>query len=211
MTLPLAAPAAEVTREEGARIAGEELSDPAYAEAEPGLIQRIWDAVNELLGELLDGVSAGVPGGWWTLGPLLLVLAAAVVLLVLRTRPARAARMRGALFETGAPMTAADHRAAAERHAARGEHAEAVREFLRAVSRDLEERAVITARPGRTATELAADAGAVLPDHRAALERAAAVFNASAYGGVRPGAEDTAALRDLDAALSTARPAGAAR
>ncbi|MBB5432850.1 DUF4129 domain-containing protein [Nocardiopsis composta] len=211
MTLPLAAPAAEISREEGARIAGEELSDPAYAEAEPGLIQRIWDAVSELLGELLDGVSAGVPGGWWTLGPLLLVLAAAVVLLVLRTRPARAARMRGALFETGAPMTAADHRAAAERHAARGEHAEAVREFLRAVSRDLEERAVITARPGRTATELAADAGAVLPDHRAALEHAAAVFNASAYGGVRPGAEDTAALRDLDAALSAARPAGAAR
>ncbi|MFW5420258.1 DUF4129 domain-containing protein [Nocardiopsis sp. CNT-189] len=211
MILPPLASAAEVTREEGARIAGEELSDPAYAEAEPGLIQRIWDAMRDLLAELLDGVSAGVPGGWWTLGPLLLVLAAAAVLLVLRARPARAARMRGALFDADAPMSAADHRAAAERHAARGEHAEAVREFLRAISRDLEERAVIAARPGRTATELAADAGAVLPGHGAALERAAAVFNASAYGGVRPGAGDTAALRDLEAALRAARPAEAAR
>nr|WP_039820315.1 DUF4129 domain-containing protein [Nocardiopsis halophila] len=200
-----------VTREEGARIAGEELSDPAYGAAEPGLVQRALSRFWEMLTELAQGAAGDLPGGWWTLGPLLAVLVLAAVVLIVRARPARRASSAAALFGDRAPATAADHRAAAERHAAAGDLSAAVRERLRAIALDLEERAVVAPRPGRTATELAADAGEALPAHRAALEEAAVVFNDSAYGDRPATPEGYRALGDLDEALSAARPQEAAR
>ncbi|MDA2806003.1 DUF4129 domain-containing protein [Nocardiopsis suaedae] len=199
-----------MTREEGARIAGEELSDPAYGNAEPGWLQRVLSALGDLVGEFLQGAS-GLPGGWWTLGPLLVLLVLVVVALIVYARPSRNVRTAQALFGDRAPQTAADHRAAAERHAAGGDHSAAVRERLRAIALELEERGVVAPRPGRTATELAADAGEAMPAQKAALEAAAAVFNDSAYGD-RPATPDGyRTLRELDEALSAARPREDAR
>lgn len=200
-----------VTREEGARIAGEELSDSAYADAEPGWVQRVFDALAHLFGEFVGGVAGSMPGGWWTLGPLLALLVLVVIALIVYARPSRNAHTAEALFGDRAPKTPADHRAAAERHAAGGDYSEAVRERLRAIALELEERDVVQPRPGRTATELAADAGEAMPAQRAALEEAAAVFNDSAYGD-RPATPDGyRMLRELDEALSAARPREDAR
>ncbi|GAB3486454.1 DUF4129 domain-containing protein [Nocardiopsis coralliicola] len=205
--IPAAAAAAEVSRGEGARLAREELADSAYAESEPGLLQRIWDAVQEYLAELLGRAAGGMPGGWWTLAPLLVLLVLAAVLLAVRARPGRAHRRSGDLFAGSAAMTADDHRTAAEQAAADGDHTAAVRERLRAIALDLERRAVIRPRAGRTASELAADAAAALPEHGAALGRAADVFNGAVYGGRAATADDSADFRDLDSALAAARPA----
>jgi len=69
---------------------------------------------------------------------------------------------------------------------------------LRAVARQLEETAVLDPVPGRTATELARDAGRAIPHLAPELNRAAEAFNDVTYGE-RPGTE--AAYRmiaDLD-------------
>src|SRR3954452_6676662 len=94
----------------------------------------------------------------------------------------RAAAARGSLLDD-TRSTAEDHRAAAERHAAAGEWPQAIRERLRAIARDLEERAILDPRPGRTADELATEAGAALPDHADELAAGVRVFDDVWYGG----------------------------
>ncbi|PDP88348.1 hypothetical protein CQJ94_07635 [Glycomyces fuscus] len=196
----------EVTREEGQRRAVEELSDPLYGEQEPSLLDRFlsW------LDQLLAGLAADAPdflGGWTVLGPLLVVVAVLVVWLIVWLRPTRGGRA-GVPVHEGTPMSATDHRAAADRHEGAGDFAAAVTERLRAISVDLEERAVITPRAGRTATELAAEASAVLPAEAEGLSEGARIFNDVAYGD-RPATADSARfLRELDTRLRAARPAG---
>ncbi|GAA4893198.1 DUF4129 domain-containing protein [Streptomonospora salina] len=199
-------PAAVVERGEGQRLAREELAKRIYGESEPGLLELLWQRA----GEWLSAVEVQAPGGWWTLGPLLAVLAALLVALLVYLRPARSARRRASPIDTAAPLTAADHRAAAERHAEQADYGAAIRERLRALTRELEEGAVITPRPGRTATELAAESARVLPQLRDRLDAAAATFNDSAYGR-RPGTADGyRVLADLDERIRRSRPEAAA-
>ena len=106
----------------------------------------------------------------------------------------------------GRNRTAAEHRAAADAHAAAGAWAEAVRERLRAVVRSLEQRAVLDERAGRTADEAAADAGRALPSCAVGLRAAAVLFDEIWYGGRPAGPESYAALRDLDAQVQATRP-----
>ena len=84
----------------------------------------------------------------------------------------------------GGPVSAAEHRRRAAEFTAAGRLAEAIRERLRAIVRELEERAVLEPRLGRTADEVAAEAGAVLPDVAADLQRAARIFDEVWYGRV---------------------------
>ncbi|HVL86337.1 MAG TPA: DUF4129 domain-containing protein, partial [Pseudonocardia sp.] len=111
----------------------------------------------------------------------------------------------GALFAAG-PRTSADHRAAADAHAARGEWDAAVRERFRAVVRDLEERELIDTRAGRTAGEAATDAGLVLPSCAADLHAAAGLFDEVVYGGRRAAQDGDARIRAVDDAVRRARP-----
>lgn len=50
-----------VSRDEGARLAWEELSDPVYNDARPSLLERLLTWVDRLLGELLGEVHAALP------------------------------------------------------------------------------------------------------------------------------------------------------
>lgn len=194
-----------VSREEGARLAWEELSDPAYQEARPSLLERFLAWLDELLGGLLGEAQAVLPGGWWTLGALLVLLLLLVAALVWYLRPGGGSR-RAAVLDPAETLTADGHRARAEQHAARGAYAEAIRERLRAIARDLEDRAVLTPRVGRTATELAAETSAVLPDLRAELHRAATLFNDVWYGDREATSEGYGLLCALDGTLRTAVP-----
>jgi hypothetical protein len=95
-------------------------------------------------------------------------------------------------------LSAAEHRATAEQYAAEGNWSAAIRHRLRAVARQLEESGVLDPVPGRTATELARDAGRAIANLAVELSRAAEAFNDVTYGE-RPGTE--AAYRmvaDLD-------------
>jgi hypothetical protein len=102
-------------------------------------------------------------------------------------------------------MTAQQHRDLAERFAADGDYSGAIGEYLRAIATELEERAVLAPSPGRTAGELAAEAGRLLPGQADELTAAARLFDEVCYGG-RAGTLDGAErLRALDGAIRTAR------
>lgn len=119
--------------------------------------------------------------------------------------PGRIGTGAGALFADG-PRSAADHRSAADAHAAAGRWTEAVQERMRAVVRSLEERTLLDPRPGRTADEAAAEAALSLPDHAADLRAAARTFDDVTYGGRTADADTYARLRALDLTLERAKP-----
>jgi Domain of unknown function (DUF4129) len=201
----------DLSREEARDAARRELADPAYSRDDPNLVERLLIWVDGELRELLARAADATPGGWQ--GLLVLAVLIVVIVAVVRYRlgpvARRAARARDDLFGA-AELTAEDHRRAADRAAARQDWADAVRERLRAIIRDLEERDLLDPRPGRTADEAARDAGGVLPELRQDMLRAAAVFDDVWYGGRPATPAMHEALRDLDSRVARSRPAGIA-
>lgn len=197
-------PADELSREAARRAAREELLDRRYDEAQPPLLARIVGRVLREIGELLSKAAGNAPGG--RLGLLLFfgLLALFATVVIVRLGPSRN-RSDGALFDTGRALTAADHRALADQAAAAGQWAEAVRERLRAVVRELESRGVLEPRPGRTAGEVARDGGRAVPALAEPLRRGATVFDEIWYGGRPAEASSYAVLLGVDQAVTQSR------
>lgn len=191
---------------EGARDAArEELSRPEYADAQPPLLLRLVGRALRALGDLVDGAAGALPGGRIGLLLLLLLVAGLVAVVLTRVRPESGRTGARPLFGGSAVLTAAQHRAQAEAAAAQGQWAEAVRERLRAVVRDLEARGVLDPRPGRTAGEVARDAGAAVPAVADDLRRAAVVFDEVWYGGRTADAASYAVLVEVDQRVGSSR------
>jgi Domain of unknown function (DUF4129) len=172
-------PTIDIDRDAAHEAAQSELSKPIYPKA--SLTERFIDWAEELLYRLASE-GASVPGGWFTISVLLCLLVAAIVVAVrIARRTMRTNRGGYALFGQH-ELSAAEHRATAEQHAAAGNWAAAIRHRLRAIARHLEETAVLDPVPGRTATELARDAGTALPDLAGELSTAASAFNDVTYG-----------------------------
>lgn len=189
-------PSIDIDRDAAHEAAQRELNKPIYPK--DSLTKEIIDWINELLYRLLEKASS-IKGGWFTVTAVIIVVAIAVAVAVHVARRTMRTNRGGnyQLFEAG-QLTAAQHRATAESFAAEGNWAAAIRHRLRAVARQLEETGVLTPVPGRTANELANDAGQLLPHLAGELSRAATAFNDVTYGE-RPGTE--AAYRmiaDLD-------------
>jgi hypothetical protein len=188
----------DIGREDAAQAAARELAKPVYGAHEPPLVLRILQKVLDWVSGVLDRAVALAPGGVFGLVVIALLVAGVVALLVWRVgRPRRTAHDRRALF-VGRALSAAEHRAAADEAAARGDWDQAVRHRFRAVVRSMEERDAIDERPGRTADEAAADGARVLPDVATELVSGARRFDEVVYGGRRAGPDDDAALRALD-------------
>lgn len=108
-------------------------------------------------------------------------LAAGVVWLIARTRRTR----RGSGEEQpiiDRTITAADHRANAQRAFAVGKYAEVVISTFRAVATAGVESGVVEDRPASTAHEVTTQLGAAFPDARAETEHIGALFDEAAYG-----------------------------
>ena len=133
-----------------------------------------------------------------------LVVLALVLAGPLRRRTRTRARAGGVFAD--AVRTAAEHRTAAEQAARAGRWDVAVQERFRAVARALEERVVLDRRPGRTADEVAREAGVALAGTGEVLLRAARAFDDVTYGE-RPGTEaGYRACVEADEAVRLARP-----
>jgi hypothetical protein len=201
-------PTVDIDRDAAHEAAQHELAKPIYPKA--SLIERFMDWVDELFYKLAKGASA-LPGGWLTLSVLLTLLVIAVVVAFrIARRTMRTNRGREHSLFGEHELSAAEHRATAEQFAAAGNWSAAIRHRLRAVARQLEESSVLDPVPGRTATELARDAGRAIPPLAGELRRAAEAFNDVTYGE-RPGTE--AAYRmiaDLDDHLRSRPSASAA-
>ncbi|MCM6776933.1 DUF4129 domain-containing protein [Nocardia sp. CDC159] len=93
---------------------------------------------------------------------------------------------------------AADHLAAAEQAAGRGDFDAAVRERFRAVVRGLEQRGVLEVRRARTARETADAALATVPEQAAELPTVARGFDEVVYGGRRATPDEYERLAHAD-------------
>lgn len=197
----------ELGREAAQDLAREELAKQVYRDAGPGLVERLVRWLYDRVSDALDQVAGVSPGGYAGVVMVLALLVVAALAIRLRVGPlGRRDALDQALF-VGRERSADEHRSAADAHAAAGEWAEALRERLRAVVRSLEERAVLEPRPGRTAHESAAQAGAALPGCAADLAAAARLFDDVWYGGRPAGPDADVRLRALDTAVRGARPA----
>lgn len=202
----------EITRDGARDAAREELSKGKYQAERPSLVQQLIDKAFELLDKGIDRASEVVPGGPAGLIILALVLIGAIVAIRLRTGPLSRSARSGTPFGGFDPaLTPAAHRRLADEHEAAGRYAEAVRERLRAIVRDLEERVILEPRLGRTADEFAYEGGAALPDVAADLQRAARTFDDVWYGGRPATAEMTGDLRAIDQRVQAARPGAVVR
>jgi len=176
--------AIDVDRDTAHQAAQRELDKPIYPKG--SLTQRLHEWIHDLLFRLIEKGSS-LPGGWFTLSVLFTLLIVAIMIAIRVARRTIRTRRGGdhQLFDT-AQLSADQHRAVAERFAAEGDWTAAIRHRLRAVARGLEEARVLGPAPGRTANELAHDAGERLPHLAPELSQAATAFNDVTYGQ-RPG------------------------
>ena len=205
----LAAPAdghPGIGRRAAQQLARAELSKPIY-HPNTSLTQRIIDAVLRWVGEIFRVASVAVPGGWWglvALAALAVIVTAGVLAWIGPAR--RTHRSRSPMTPEEAVRTARDHRQEAQRRAGAGDYATAIRECVRAIAAELDERGVLPPRTGRTADEFAEEAGRVLPVHVLALRGAARLFDEVCYGQ-RPGSRDGyERLRELDRQVMASAP-----
>ncbi|MGW5335549.1 DUF4129 domain-containing protein [Streptomyces bauhiniae] len=199
-------PPVTVPRDPAREAARRELAKRMYHENDPSLFQRALNAFWEWLGKLLAKAASATPGG--SLGLLAVVLCVIAVLAALWWRlgaPRRSPAAAVPLFDER-PRTAAEHRAAADAHAAQGHWNQAVQERMRAIVRALEERALLDVRPGRTADEAAAEAGRALPAHADGLHAAARHFDDVTYGGRTADQQTYQRVARLDSDLERTRP-----
>ncbi|MEV5935846.1 DUF4129 domain-containing protein [Streptomyces sp. NPDC052079] len=199
-------PPITLPRDPAREAARRELSKRMYHENDPSWFQRALDAFWGWIGKLFDAASTATPGG--TLGLVVITAAVIAVLGALWWRlgtPRRQPSSAPALFDDR-PRSAAEHRAAAEAHAAQGHWNQAVQERMRAIVRALEERARLDSRPGRTADEAAAEAGRALPAHTDGLRAAARDFDDVTYGGRAATQQSYRRIAELDRDLERTKP-----
>lgn len=196
-------PVPPITRAGAQRAARHELSKAIYHQQSDPLPVRVVRAVGRWLSSVLTTVGTGSAGGALALAALVLLAVVVVVVIWRRVGPLRrTAGAAGAVLPTDRTLSAAEHRALASAAADRGDHETAVLEQMRAVVRELEERGVIEARAGRTAIEVAREAGRGMPSASPVLDAAAGTFNDVVYGGGTAGPDQLETLREADRAVS---------
>lgn len=193
------------TRDGARELLEEELRDSRYDTADAGPIRRL---VSDVLAWLDDRLVT-LTGIDIPYGPVLLLvlLAVAVVLVVLLVRPRlQHASVEDRVLEEEHGITAEELRGRSARRLAAGDPDAAFRDRFRAIVRAAEERDLLPAGAGRTATEAAVGLGTAFAAQRGRLRVAADLFNLSRYGGRPLSAQDCEELAALDAALQTSRP-----
>ncbi|MEV0981934.1 DUF4129 domain-containing protein [Streptomyces sp. NPDC049915] len=199
-------PPVTTPRDPAREAARRELSKPMYHQDDPSPLQRALNAFWDWLDRLFNAATTATPGG--TVGLVVIVVAVLAVLATLWWRlgtPRRRPTSAAALFDDR-PRSAAEHRAAADAHAAQGHWNQAVQERMRAIVRALEERALLDVRPGRTADEAADEAGRALPAHLDRLRAAAREFDDVTYGGRSASEQSYHRLAELDRDLERTKP-----
>ncbi|WP_432565066.1 DUF4129 domain-containing protein [Kineococcus sp. SYSU DK003] len=182
-----------------------ELAGSEYRQAQGSWLLRAWTWLQERLEDL---TVPGLGTGWTAVLVVVVLLAALVGAVLLVGGPVRRSARQSAaapVFEA-APEPAAAHFARADAAAAEGRWSSAVAERFRGLVRSLEERTLVEPRPGRTATEIAAEAGGALPGCAEALTRAARTFDDVRYGGRPATASTDDDLRTVVAQVGAARP-----
>lgn len=192
--------------DEARRWAQDELAREVYEDAKPGWAEQLGNLILQALAELLDSVGVAPAHTGLVLVGSLVVVAALIIVLVLRPKLNRKKQSLAAVFAESLALSSAEHRSRARLAAAANDHYTAVTEQFRAMVRAAEERGVNTPAPGRTAAEIAAELERAFPGHAGELHRSAELFNAARYGQQPPTAGMFEELRAVDDALARATP-----
>jgi Domain of unknown function (DUF4129) len=198
--------AGPIGRDPAQRLARTELSRAIYHQHSiPAAVEHF---VLSLLQRFFGAASHVTPGGWWTVVALVTLAAAACAAVAVRLGPlARSARGAGPArdpFSRG--LTARQLRDAAAASDAAADYSTAILQRLRAIVASCEERGVLAPDAGRTADELATQAGTRFPAQRASLAAAARLFDQIRYGDRTGTLDGYKRLCDLDAMLTALRP-----
>lgn len=196
-----------IGRQAARRLAREELAKAVY-HPHKSVGRWLLDEIGRILTRLLNVGNGSLPGGRWMLTVLVVMLAVVVTVVLVRIGPvARSRRRRDAGLLAGAgPLSARERRLLAERLAAAGDHSAAILEYLRSIAAGLEERHLLVPDPGRTADELADEAGRLMPAQARDLVFAARLFDGVCYGGMAGTRDGCERLRDLERAIRDAAP-----
>ncbi len=194
----------EPTEATARELLSRELAKSEYAGSQPSLLDRFSAWLDNLLAN-----ASGLPAPVGVLIAVAVVVIAVVIVLFM-AGPARwsakPANTSAAVFDEDGDVTADQHWQRAEEHAAAGRWVEAVREAVRAIVRELQDRTILDARPGLTAHEAAWEAGARLPEVAERLHRAATLFDAVTFGSASATSADYETLKALAPEVRKARP-----
>jgi hypothetical protein len=195
-----------IGRRAAQQLARRELSRSIYAEP---IQTRILHWLANLLSRIFDAAN-GFPGGIWTSAALLALAVLAAAAVTFWIRPGGLGHADSGPVLAGTALSARDLRQQAERWAEAGDFAAAIVEQVRAIAAEIEERGILPARPGRTADELAAQAGRAMPDVAGELTAVALLFDDVLYGGRAGTAAGYQRARSLDARVRAVRAAAPA-
>jgi len=149
----------------------------------------IWTRILRDIEKLFSASASAVPGGWFGLVVFGVIVAVLVIAIVTWARPAAKQRIRARSVLEGKALTAQDYRRSAAQFAESGDYGQAIVEAVRAIAAELEERGILRPRLGRTANELAIEAGSELPALASELRAVTRLFDDVRYGD-RPGTVD---------------------
>jgi hypothetical protein len=160
----------------------EELSKGEYHRGD-GIIAWFLGVLQDWLASFLDRVGTGDAPAVALLVLLAVVVLVVIVLVLRRTGMLRRSTTLGvtAALDADPELDAATLRSRAREAASSGRHADAVVLSMRALGRDLDERALLEVDGSLTAHELAAHATVVFPDVHGPLLAAASAFDTAAY------------------------------
>ncbi|MGH3164952.1 MAG: DUF4129 domain-containing protein [Trebonia sp.] len=199
--------AAPIGRDPAQRLARRELSKAIYHQT--SVIQTVTGAIERFFERLFSGANSSAPGGWWSLIALVALAVVIVAAILKSVGPLARSGRRGArpVVQFGTrPLTARQLRDAAAANAADGDYSTAILQRLRAIAVSCEERGILVPNAGRTADELAAQAGTRFPGRGTDLLEAARLFDGIRYGDGTGTAAGYDRLRDLDDALARSAP-----
>jgi len=180
-------------RRAGQRIARRELAELSF-----------WQRIFDWLARLAQG--RYVPGGWFGLIALAVLAVVVITVVIFWVRPGGTRRSPAAAVLNGEMLTARDYRRMAEQYAAAGKFAQAIVESVRAIAAELTERDILPPRPGRTADELAVEAGAQLPELARDLGAVTRLFDDIRYGDMDGNRAGYELVRRVDKDVRAARP-----
>jgi hypothetical protein len=147
-----------------------------------------WQRILHDLDRLYTASRNAIPGGWFGLIVLGVLVAALIAAVLTWARPTPHRRRRAHPLIGEKPRTALDYRRSATRLAEAGDYGRAIVDGVRAVAAELDERGILPPRPGRTAHELAVEASSAMPLLGDELYEAARLFDDVRYGD-RPGTQ----------------------
>jgi hypothetical protein len=202
-----------IGRDQAQRLARDELSKAIYYQHQ-SIPQAIESYISRLLRKFFDSASHATPGGAWTVVAIALVVVILIAIAVRIGPLGPSATRKAPIADPGTrPLTARELREQAEASAAaadastgEGDYTAAILQRFRAIAVSLEERGVLVPDAGRTADELAAQAGRLFPGQAADIAVAARLFDDVRYGDAVGARGDYERIRQLDDIMGRVRP-----